>query len=234
MTRISRPLFQGVLHLIAATFYLSISPWLLSLAPPDLTIPVMIYLITVVGHFAVSASLHLPNWSDDLVVYPRASCACSGIRFVQALDHIMIFSKLAASYYVAICTVMFDADPIVTQVLTIGITLGILLRIVWTQAPNVIIGLPYVIVGWAPILDLEGLSRVGYRVGNGSYLAIIAGLAYTIGAMMYITRRPRPCDKYMGYHELFHVCTIIGAILFSICLFGYVIPYHEIRTAKLL
>jgi hemolysin III len=179
--------------------------------------PVMIYLMTVIGHFAASALLHLPDWSDELMVYP------------QAFDHIMIFSKLAATYYVAIRTILYDVDPVVKYVLMVGISLGVMLRILWTQAPNIIIGLPYVIVGWAPILDLEGLSRAGNRVGNGSYLAVIAGLVYTTGAMMYITRRPRPCDKYMGYHELFHVCTIIGAILFSICVFAYAIPYHEAR-----
>lgn len=210
-----RPLFQGLLHLSAALIYALLSPSLLSLVPSSLMRPMVLYLIGVVGHFAVSALLHIPDWSDEHVGY------------IQALDHIMIFAKFGATYYAAVCTVMHDVPSAINFMMTSGISLGILFRILWTQAPNVIIGAPYVILGWIPTLYPSYLSIVGQRMGNGAYLAVIAGLAYTIGAIIYITRRPRPCDKYLGYHELFHVLTIIGAGLFSVCIFGYAIPYYQ-------
>jgi len=37
------------------------------------------------------------------------------------------------------------------------------------------------------------------------------GLAYTFGALVYARKRPDPWPRVFGFHEIFHVCTIIGA-----------------------
>jgi len=36
------------------------------------------------------------------------------------------------------------------------------------------------------------------------------GVAYTVGALVYVRRRPDPVPSVFGYHELFHALTIVG------------------------
>ena len=46
-------------------------------------------------------------------------------------------------------------------------------------------------------------------------LALIAagGIAYTLGAATYALTRPNPWRGVLGYHEVFHALTIVGAAL---------------------
>ena len=36
------------------------------------------------------------------------------------------------------------------------------------------------------------------------------GLAYTLGAVVYGLKRPNPSPRWFGFHEIFHVGTVIG------------------------
>jgi hemolysin III len=36
-------------------------------------------------------------------------------------------------------------------------------------------------------------------------------VVYSIGALVYATRRPNPAPAVFGYHEVFHACTIAAA-----------------------
>ena len=42
-------------------------------------------------------------------------------------------------------------------------------------------------------------------------LIIIGGVAYTLGALVYATKRPNPYPATFGFHEVFHACTLIAA-----------------------
>jgi hemolysin III len=37
------------------------------------------------------------------------------------------------------------------------------------------------------------------------------GLAYTLGAVVYAVKRPDQWPTVFGYHEVFHLMTVIGA-----------------------
>ena len=37
------------------------------------------------------------------------------------------------------------------------------------------------------------------------------GLAYTAGAVVYALKRPDPWPTVFGYHEVFHLLTVVGA-----------------------
>ena len=51
----------------------------------------------------------------------------------------------------------------------------------------------------------EGLGATGF------FLILGGGLAYTVGAVIYALKRPDPWPMVFGFHEVFHVFTIIGA-----------------------
>jgi len=69
--------------------------------PTTLKLPLTIYLLGIIGNFGSSAMFHFINWPKHLVIYPRR------------LDHIMIFVKIAASYYALISTVINDINPLI-------------------------------------------------------------------------------------------------------------------------
>jgi hemolysin III len=41
---------------------------------------------------------------------------------------------------------------------------------------------------------------------------LVGGGFYSLGAAAYATRRPDPRPATFGYHEVFHLCTLLGAL----------------------
>jgi hemolysin III len=215
--KVDRPLLKGIFHLIAAIIYALKLSSLTEKIPMDLEVPLKLYLMSIICNFGFSTLLHIIPWSDDTVCHLRR------------LDHIMIFMLIVGTYGAGISTIMHDINELVIYVLFTGIILGIISRLFFTDAPAMIIGIPYLIVGWAILLDPYTLMLSIDRIPSGFIIGLSAGLSYTLGACIYITKSPQLWPKYMGYHELFHVFTIIGTVLFTICIFDHAIPYHNHR-----
>jgi hemolysin III len=55
-------------------------------------------------------------------------------------------------------------------------------------------------------------------------LLLIGGLAYTVGAVAYALKRPNPYPGVLGYHEVFHLCTLIAAGCQYAAIAFYVLP----------
>jgi hemolysin III len=52
------------------------------------------------------------------------------------------------------------------------------------------------------------------KVGiTGTALVTAGGLLYSVGAIIYATKRPDPAPKVFGYHEVFHALVILAAAL---------------------
>jgi hemolysin III len=41
-------------------------------------------------------------------------------------------------------------------------------------------------------------------------LVIAGGLAYSVGAVVYATKRPNPSPRHFGFHEIFHALTVVA------------------------
>ena len=103
-----------------------------------------------------------------------------------------------------------------------GALVGIALRQLWLDAPPGVIALPYVVVGWAAVAVLPQLFRA--LGGAGFTLLLAGGLAYSAGAVVYALKRPDPVPGVFGYHEVFHACTIVGAVLHFVVIAWFVLP----------
>jgi len=56
------------------------------------------------------------------------------------------------------------------------------------------------------------LGAVGRALDTSEiWLIALGGIAYTIGAVVYATKRPNPWPRNFGYHEIFHALTLVGA-----------------------
>jgi hemolysin III len=55
-------------------------------------------------------------------------------------------------------------------------------------------------------------------------LIFAGGLAYTLGGVAYALKRPDPFPRVFGYHEIFHVLTLVAAGLQYAAIAFYVLP----------
>jgi hemolysin III len=96
----------------------------------------------------------------------------------------------------------------------------------WIDAPEWLIALLYVLLGWVGAIALPGLIAT---LGAGPAALVAAGGAlYTAGAVIYARKRPDPVPALFGYHEVFHILVIAAAALQYAAIAFFVLPgAHE-------
>jgi hemolysin III len=97
---------------------------------------------------------------------------------------------------------------------------GIIFKLLWLDAPRWLGTGVYVAMGWGALIP-------GWKVLpmlDGVALAWLfgGGLFYSVGAVIYGTKRPDPWPGVFGFHEVWHVFVIAGAachyaLVFSFC-----------------
>ena len=162
--------------------------------------------------FGTSALYHRINWRTD-----------SARRWMRRLDHSAIFLLIAGTYTpFAILVVDGTMAQVITAVVWGGALLGILLKLVWIDAPKWLAALAYVLLGWVAVAVMpEMMSDLGI---TATALVAGGGLLYTVGAIIYAMRRPDPSPTVFGYHEVFHVLVIAAAGLQYAVIAFWVLP----------
>ena len=146
----------------------------------------------------------------------------STIKILKKIDHMMIFVLIAGTY-TPVCLIKLNNKvgySILVLVWTIAI-LGIILKMIWINAPRWLSTSIYVVMGWLSILAFFPLIRA-IEI-NGILLLLLGGIIYTIGAIIYATKYPKICNKFFGFHEIFHLFVIGGSVCHIIFMFKYVI-----------
>jgi hemolysin III len=195
-----KPRLRGVLHQWAFFVSLVTGAVLVLVAPAGrATLAVGIYALTVAGLFGVSAIYHRVNW---------ASAATR--RWMRRLDHSMIFLLIAGTYTPFALLALHGA--LATAILVAvwgGAIAGIVLNLVWLDAPKWLTAVVYVTLGWVAVLAFPALfDNLGV---TPTMLVALGGVLYTIGAVVYASRKPDPVPAVFGYHEVFHALVIAAA-----------------------
>jgi len=103
-----------------------------------------------------------------------------------------------------------------------GACLAAGVKLVWVRAPTWLAPAISIALGWAAVIVLPQIVD-GIGVA-GAALLIAGGLAYSVGALVYLRQRPDLAPATFGYHELFHVLVIIAvACQYSTIVF-FVLP----------
>ena len=146
--------------------------------------------------FGTSALYHRGNWTDKIMgLFRRA-------------DHANIFLLIAGTYTpVAALTLPGKQAIIVLSIIWAGALAGILIKTIWPTAPRWVGVSLYILLGWGAVMQLPAFWGANPAV---LVLILAGGLAYTVGAVFYATKRPNPLPTIFGFHELFHACTIIA------------------------
>lgn len=207
-----KPRLRGVFHEIAFFVSLVSGAALVWAAPTAGSKAVAaIYAVSISLLFGVSALFHRHTWSSVMR------------RRMRRADHSTIFMSIAGSYTAVAGIALGDwARITVLCIVWGGAVVGITLRQAWLDAPKWVIALPYVVVGWSALAVLPQLFHV---LGVAGFVLLVGGgLAYSAGAVIYAMKRPNPVPSVFGYHEVFHACTIVGAVLNFIVIAWFVLP----------
>jgi hemolysin III len=194
-----RPLLRGWLHFGGVVVLLACSPVLYLRARTGAQDGwISCYVVGVGLMMATSATLHRGRWSPV------------GKKRMQRADLVGIFLAIAGSF-LAISGLTLHGEFLwsVPIVIVAGTVLGLSVRRLAITVSRWPVALTYLVIGWAP----TALALQIYRGGGALCVTLVAagGLAYSIGAVIFSTRRPALSPRVFGYHELFHACTIVGA-----------------------
>jgi hemolysin III len=208
-----KPRLRGVSHQWA--FFVSVATGVaLVLAAPSgrATAAAAIYAVSVAGLFGASALYHRINWST-----------AGARRWMRRLDHSMIFLLIAGTY-TPFAVLALDG-PLATAILLVVWTAalgGIVLKLVWIDAPKWLIALIYVAIGWVALAAFpQLLEKLGV---TATAMVAAGGLLYTAGAIVYARQRPDPVPTVFGYHEIFHALVILAAALQYAVVAFWVLP----------
>jgi hemolysin III len=207
-----RPRLRGVFHQYA--FFASLVSGvvvILAAEGPAARAVTAVYALAVSGLFGVSAVYHRVFWTEG------------ARRRMRRLDHSMIFVLIAGTYTpIAALAIESTLGTTVLIVAWAGAAAGIVLKVVWIDAPNWIAAILYLGLGWVMALAIPAVAHSLGAAGAG--LVILGGLLYSIGAVIYAVRRPNPRPATFGYHEIFHVLVIAAAACHYAAVLFFVLP----------
>ena len=190
-----KPRLRGLLHLYAFIAALLALPVLLFVSRTGrAAFAAMIYGLSLVALFGVSALFHRVTWSH------RAR------RWMGRLDHAMINVLIAGTFMPFGLLVL--SPTLATVLLAVvwgGALAALLLHVLWIDAPKWLSALVYLVLGWSGIAALPEL--VAYVGWGPTALLALGGALYSAGATVYTLRRPDPVPAVFGYHEVFRSLT---------------------------
>ncbi len=145
--------------------------------------------------FTVSAAYHTGSWSEP-----------TRLR-LRRWDHANIFVLIAGSY-TPFAVLMLPAGSARTllAVVWVGALLGAAFQVLWVHAPRWLYVPVYVGLGWAAVFWADGFAAAGHPLALA--LAVLGGVLYTAGAVVYGLKRPDPAPRWFGFHEVFHALTV--------------------------
>ena len=162
---------------------------------------VAVYALSLIALFGVSALYHRIDWRT-----------VAARRWMRRLDHSMIFVLIAGTYTpLALLALHGRIATAILITVWAGALGGVLLNLVWPNAPRWLAVIVYVALGWVAVAAFPQLATA--LGATGVSLLVLGGLLYSAGGVIYAIKRPDPVPAVFGYHELFHVLVIVAAAL---------------------
>ena len=197
-----KPRLRGWLHAYAAVISIISGAAMIAVAAAvkggSAGATTSIYCATVTMLFGTSALYHRLDWG------PAAR------RLMKRLDHSMIFVFIAGTY-TPIAALTLPRTPAMAVLIAVwsGAVVGVGLQTLWPSAPRWLSAPCYIALGWVAVFVMPDLL---HNAGVAAFVLIVAGGAiYTIGGVVYALKRPNPVPGVFGFHEVFHLCTLVAA-----------------------
>ncbi len=192
-----RPTWRGWIH--AATFPVALVLGIVLVVIADGTAAkwaCAVFALSSLLLFGNSALYHRFDWG------PKTKAV------LKRIDHANILLLIAGTYTpLAVLALPPQQGTILLIVVWTGAFLGILFRIFWINAPRWLYVALYLALGWAAVMYMPALFEANATM---MVFVIVGGLLYTGGAIVYALKKPNPWPGHFGFHEIFHVCTVLA------------------------
>jgi hemolysin III len=192
-----RPTWRGWIH--AATFPVAIAAGIVLIVLAQGTAATWasaVFMATSLLLFGNSALYHRFSWG------PRTKAV------LKRIDHANILLLIAGTYTpIAVLALPPEKGMLLLALVWGGAVLGILFRVFWIGAPRWLYVALYLVLGWAAVMYFGDLLQANLAM---MVLVVVGGLLYTAGAVVYALKRPKPWPGHFGFHEIFHVCTVLA------------------------
>jgi hemolysin III len=209
-----KPLLRGWSHALATVGAIALTVALCLRTQDDVPrlVSVLVYGLSMVELFAVSAIYHIGAWRPEV----RSK--------LRAVDHSNIFVLIAGTY-TPICFNVLEGWLRVTILVAVWVLalIGVGLATFATRLPRWAGTAIYIGMGWASVLALPALLAA--LPSEAIMLLFLGGVAYTIGGIIYALKKPNPLPHIFGFHEIFHLLVIVGAALHALAIWKWVVPF---------
>lgn len=192
-----RPRLRGRFHQLGAVVSLPASAALVvDQAEPGTRLAASSYGLTCVLLFLTSAAYH------------RLAQSVLARFWMRRLDHSMILLHIGgATTPIALIGVGGGPGRVLLAASWTGVVVGIGLKM--TRLTASVDPCPWIfpLLGWLPLAALPSLAS---RSAVDAALLLGAAVVYGIGTCCFARQRPNPVPMVFGFHEIFHVCTLIA------------------------
>lgn len=197
--RMQNPI-RGFLHggaavaALAGTLYLAVRAW----GNTAVLIGSVVFGLALLVMYTVSSLYHSVPWG------PRWK------QRLQRMDHSMIYLVVAATFTpIAIAglegAAVWWCLGLVWAIAVVGITLKLTMPAVSTKLSVTL----QLAMGWTALV---WIPQIWGNLGAGAVVWIgIGGIFYTVGTIIFMTKRPRLLPRSFSYHELFHVFVVLAS-----------------------
>jgi hemolysin III len=153
-------------------------------------------------------------------LYHGLQLSAKTLAIFRRIDHIMIFMVIAGSY-TPLCLVPLRGPWgwSLFGIIWGFAAVGIVLKLFWMNIPRWISTLIYLGMGWLCMVAVYPLVQI-LEPAPLLWLAL-GGLFYSLGALVYIFKKPDPFPKMFGFHEIWHICVLLGSACHFWLVFGY-------------
>ncbi len=171
-----------------------------------------VFMATSLLLFGNSALYHRFNWG------PTTKAV------LKRIDHANILLLIAGTYTpIAVLALPPQKGVLLLILVWSGALLGILFRVFWIGEPRWLYVALYLVLGWAAVMYIVDLFHANAAM---MVLVVVGGLLYTLGAVAYALKKPNPWPGKFGFHEIFHVCTVLAFLChWTACLLIALHPY---------
>jgi len=204
---------SGLLHLAAAAAAAAGLAALLVISRGGLQkeLTLLVYGVSLVLMFSASATYHLVRAKPHVMVWLRR------------LDHAAIYFLIAGSY-TPVCSHFFSGfwQKGLLYIVWGMALVGAAVKIFTVRAPRWITAGIYLVMGWICIFAIREMLQ---SMPPAALAWLIAGgLFYSVGAVVYIAEKPDFFPGLFGFHELWHIFVILGALCHYILVAVFIAP----------
>ncbi len=172
-------------------------------------ISLLIYGVSLVFMFTASAAYH--SVSANPVMLQR----------LRKFDHTSIYLLIAGTY-TPICVHFFDGFWRwgMLGIIWLMALVGIITKIFIIKTPRWLTAGIYLVMGWTA---LAGIGEILATMPSAALIWLVAGgLFFTIGAIIYVTKKFDFLPGVFGFHEIWHIFVILGCLSHYILIAFYV------------